>query len=288
MITSGLVIFGITILIIIILGLYEYRVNKTIPIPKRIWTYQDDENRSSKIQKMCIRSWKKYHPNYEIIVLTRKTVKGYVRIPEEILSHPSLQTDHFWELVCLYTLAEHGGIWMNPTILMSERMEDWLFPRKGEFSGFYYKQLSTSSGTPMLETSFLACDRGAPFITKWKQEYASIAHYLTIEKYVESRKNMGMDLTPFHDPIQQVMLVAAQKVLQLDQYPIDTLVLQSTEEGPLRYRMDTKGNVEKGLQLACMVPRYRYPILLLQKDGEKIMEQEMDHSLNNSRCNWLD
>ena len=115
MITSGLAIFAITILIITIFGLYEYHLHKTIPIPKKIWTYQEDADSSPKTQKMCIRSWEKYHPNYEIIILTRKTVKGYVRIPEEILSHPSFQTDHFWELVCLYTLTEHGGIWMNPT-----------------------------------------------------------------------------------------------------------------------------------------------------------------------------
>ena len=109
-----------------------------------------------------------------------------------------------------------------------------------------------------------------------------------IEKYVESRKQMGVNLTSFHDPIQQVMLVAAQKVLQLDKYPRDTLVLQSAEEGSLRYLMDAKGDTEKGLQLACMASSYRHPILILQKEGQKIMEQEMDSSLTNNRCKWLD
>jgi hypothetical protein len=288
MIQSGLVIFAIIILTIVLFGVYEYHIHKTIPIPRKIWTFQEDGVTYPKTSNLCIQSWKKHHPSYEIIILTRKTAKGYVRIPEEILSHPSFQGEHFWELVCLYALTEQGGIWMDPSIIIKKRMEDWLFPRKGEFSGFYHARLTPKDGIPIMESSFLSSQRGSQFLTQWRNEFASVAQYPTIEKYVESRKKMGVDLTPFHDPIQQVMQVAAQKVLQYDNYDRDSILLQSVEEGPLRYLTDTKGDVEKGLQLACMVPRYQFPILMLQREGQKIMEQEVDDLLSMNRCKWLD
>jgi len=288
MISSGLTIFIIVLLIILSLGLYDYHINKTIPIPKRIWTYIEDPDRIPKTAKLCMESWKKHHPSYEIIVLTRKTTKGYVRIPEEIISHPSFETDHFWELVSLFTLAEHGGIWMSPSTLLDGRFENWLFPRKAEYSGFYQEHLTPSNGTPIMEPSFLASKQGSEFIKKWRDEFASIAHHLTIEKYIESRKQMGVDLSPFSDPIQQVMMVAAQRVLQLDAYPRETLLLQSAEQGPLRHRMEAKGDAEKGLQMSCLYHTKRYPIMILRKEEQKIMEQELDYSLSNTICKWLD
>jgi len=37
-----------------------------------------------------------------------------------------------------------------------------------------------------------------------------------------------------------------------------------------------------------MVPRYQFPILMLQREGQKIMEQEVDDLLSMNRCKWLD
>jgi hypothetical protein len=288
MISSGLTIFVILILIIVTFGFYDYHIHKTIPIPKRIWTYVEDPDRIPKTAKMCMESWKKHHPSYEIIVLTRKTAKGYVRIPEEILSHPSFETEHFWEMVSLFTVAEHGGIWMSPSTLLYDRFENWLFPQKAEYSGFYQERLTPSNGIPVMDTSFMASKRGSEFITKWRDEFASIAQYITIEKYIASRKQMGVDLSPFSDPIQQAMLVAAQKVLQLDAYPRETLLLQSAEQGPLRHRMEAKGDAEKGLQMSCLYPTNRYKIMILREEEQKIMEQELDYSLSNDICKWVD
>jgi hypothetical protein len=281
-------IFIVVILLIAILGLYDYHINKTIPIPKKIWTYVENPERMSKTANLCIQSWKKYHPSYEIIILTRKTAKGYIRIPEEILSHPCFETEHFWELVSLFTLAEHGGIWMSPSTLLHDRFENWLFPRKAEYSGFYQESLTTPNGIPVMEPSFMACNQGSKFIKRWRDEFASIAQYLTVEKYIASRKQMSVNLSPFSDPIQQSMMVAAQKVLQFDAYPRDTLLLQSAEQGPLRYRVDAKGDAQKRLQWSCLYQTNRYPIMIIGEEEQKIMEQELEHSLSNTICKWVD
>ena len=52
--------------------------------PKKIWTYWDNPNKIPKTVQMCISSWAKYNPSYEIILLTKKNFKGYVTIPDEI------------------------------------------------------------------------------------------------------------------------------------------------------------------------------------------------------------
>ena len=73
----------ITLLILIIISIlsikyyktYKERFETTANIPKKIWSYWDNNNLPEIIEK-CINTWKIHNPNYEIIVLSKDMVLG--------------------------------------------------------------------------------------------------------------------------------------------------------------------------------------------------------------------
>ena len=228
--------------------------------PKKIWTYWD--SKVPKTVHMCMKGWAKWNPEYEIVLLTKKNFKGYCTIPLNILGHPNFhdKPSRFARLVQLWTLAEHGGVWIDATVLLSQPLGSWMFPHYAECSGFYTRdQLA-------IEPWFFACNKGSPFVKRWRDEYSTLAMYPNVGAY-SGLKN------PIH--------VAAEKVLQ--RYTKDSLYLQ--EDGPLRYLIDAKWNSEKALMNACAMPKP--PIMTLRGDERRIMEQKIEDDLSNINCGWV-
>ena len=280
---TNIIIF-IIILIILIYGFtYSFLYKDYNQAPKKIWTYWHNSD-IPKTVKMCMEGWKKYNPEYEIILLTKKNFFSYVNIPIEISSHPNFNDSsaRFSDLVRIYALAEHGGIWIDGSILLKAPL-DWLFPKYAEFSGFYLESFTKT--TPVIENWFIACNKGSPFIKLWKDEFTNIANYVTVEKYVESRKNLGVDFEKINDPIYLAMHVAAQKVLQIDKYPLDSLILRKAEDGPFKYLVDAKWDSEKALRLACSNKKYQFPIMKMRGAERNVLEKEPD--LSQSICEWI-
>jgi hypothetical protein len=255
--------------------------------PKRIWTYWDREDRIPKSVRMCMRGWAKWNPDYDIVLLTKKNYKGYVTIPEELTSHPNFNDmpARFADLVRVWTLAEHGGVWMDSTILLKSSLNTWLFPKYAEFSGFYLGEM-TKEHPPIIENWFFACNKGSRFVQLWKEEFSQVARYPTVDDYVESRIQMGVDIKRINTPFYLSMHVAAQKVLQIDRYPLESMILRKAEEGPLRYLVDAKWNSEKAIRLACSDPSYQTPILKMRGNERTILDQELEGEFSEKKCGW--
>jgi mannosyltransferase OCH1-like enzyme len=199
------------VLVLLILVGYgmAFRKKKTYnQAPRKIWTYWEEPDHLDPYKclsdraKECMRSWGKLNPDYEIIMLTKKTYQGYTTIPEGIQTHPDLNPDHVKDMIQLWTLVEHGGVWLDPTIYLTQPLDDWMFPKYAECSMF--KQ----------DTSFVACNKGSEFMKKWKDEFAEIARYPNVEKYVESRDSRDLS-----HPSQ----VARSLILKT--YPADSLIV---------------------------------------------------------------
>lgn len=258
--------------------------------PKIIWTYWDNPEKIPKTVKMCIEGWKKYNPDYKVILLTKQNYQNYIDIPLEISQHPNFNDNvtRFADLLRIYVLAEHGGVWIDSSILLKSSLDSWLFPRPAEFSGFYIASFTKKGLPPVIENWFFACNKGSRFVRLWKEEFLQIANYPSVESYVESRKKMGVDYEKINVPIYLAMHVSAQKVLQLDKYPTDTLILQKAEEGPFRYLVDSGWDSEKALKLACSNKSYQTPIMKMRGDERKVIEKYIDSSMSPSNCGWLD
>jgi Capsular polysaccharide synthesis protein len=293
MLRSNIVFFIIVAIILIGFAItFSQKTNYNM-VPRKIWTYWNSSdsaiNKIPKTVKLCMESWKKYNPDYEIVLLTKQNYHNYVTIPVDISSHPNFNDNptRFSDLVRIYTLAEHGGVWIDASVLLKKPLDDWLFPKYAEFSGFYIKSFTKSNQYPIIENWFFACNKSSPFVNLWKKEFTEIARFPNVEKYIESRKEMGVDFEWIPVPIYLAQHVAAQKVLQIDKYPLDTLLLRKAEDGPLKYLVETKWNSEKAMRLACLNKNLQSPMLKMRGSEREVMEKFIDFDLSDEKCGWL-
>ena len=81
--------------------------------------------------------------------------------------------------------------------------------------------------------------------------------------------------------------LSAQKVLQLDQYPIDLMIFHKAEDKPYRYLIDANWDSKKAVRLACSDPSYVNPIMKLTSTERKLIETEINDELSEEKCGWI-
>ena len=202
-------------LLIVFLGvtLFLWMSEKRPPVVKKRWLFSDE-------------------PNIVFdggIVLTSKTYKGYVTIPGELVGHPifTLDAKRFHDLVCLWTLAEHGGVWITPT-MHSQHGGVWYstthrehgehsqhgkhgikkplleYDSNKEFHGYY-----DAEG---IDTRYMECIKGSAFIRAWRDEYSRLAEFPSVERYLQSR-SVGAQQFIGDGFMNSPMMVACKMVL---------------------------------------------------------------------------
>ena len=285
-VTLNLILSGIILLVLIgYLTSFE-RKARCNRIPKIIWTYWDDPDKVPEVVKHCRKSWAKSNPNYKIILLDKNNFKNYVSIPQNLLEHVNFHDNNtrLSDLIRAWALAEHGGVWIDGSVALNAPLDHWLFSKDAEFSGFYIERLTFNMNYPIIENWFFACQKGSPFMKKWRDEFSKLSEFADVDKYLESRKEMGVDVQNIGDPTYLAMNVAAQKILQIDKYPINNLILRRAEDGPFKYLADSEWDAEKGLDLACRDHSYKIPILKMRSDERKILDKRKD--LTPEKCGW--
>lgn len=88
-----------------------------------IWVcwLQGEEN-APEIIKACIASMRKWAKGYEIRLITDKNLLEYVNIPEYIIrkyQEGKITFTHFSDILRTCLLYEHGGIWIDSTVLLT-------------------------------------------------------------------------------------------------------------------------------------------------------------------------
>lgn len=250
-------------------------------VPKKIWSYWENPAKVPYAIRLCWESWRKHQPDYEIVILTKDTYKGYVTLPEHILAHPIFNphSSCFTDALQVQTLAEHGGVWLDSSVLLQQPLDRWMFPKYAEFRGFY-----RGANPQAIQTWFLACNRGSPFLKAWYKELLTAADYVTAESYVEDRKKAGIQLDHLRDPIGSLLEVALQTVLQYNKHPMESLILTPAEEGPLQYLAASKGDTAAGIQQLCNNPKRRTPLVKIENPGDPVWESEW----TTEQCGWVD
>jgi len=96
-------------------GYYNY-----IKLPKNIFCFWDKGyDLIPDIGKICIHSWIKHNPEYNIILLNRKNVYNYLdkNILDFIWTKNQIQTQS--DLIRINLLSKHGGIWIDMTLFVN-------------------------------------------------------------------------------------------------------------------------------------------------------------------------
>lgn len=234
-------------------------------VPKVLWAYWDSEKIPSIVQK-CIDGWKQFNPDWKVVVLNKTNLKQYLTISDIYINHPNFNDSHarFTDFVRLCVLAEHGGVWIDASIILKERLDKWLFQKEAEFAGFYLEQFTTRESSPVIESWFLACQRDSEFMKLWRDEFLSMSTFAHVNDYIDSRRKMGVDFQKISYPDYLAIHVSAQKVLQIDKYPLDRLILYKAEDGPYKYLYDTNWDSILGIYEAGHHPSQSYPLLKMR------------------------
>ena len=104
---------------------------KPILPDSNIWIcwWQGIEN-APELVKLCIESIKRNANNHKVVVLTEKNYKNYIKLPDYIVEkyqNRKMCSANFADVLRISLLAEHGGIWLDATIFMTDSFDSSIY-----------------------------------------------------------------------------------------------------------------------------------------------------------------
>lgn len=95
-------------------------------IPKIVWVFwmQGLEN-APKLVKSCINNIKQQFNDYKIVLLSKENISTYVKLPNFILekwNEGIITTTHFSDILRNNLLLNHGGYWIDATVLITGKI----------------------------------------------------------------------------------------------------------------------------------------------------------------------
>lgn len=153
-------------------------------IPKRIWTYWNQEQPDRFVQQ-CIQSWRLQCPDYEVVLVHPGNLHQHVpdaALPAQFAQlHPTKQSD--W--LRLFLVALHGGYWLDASTLLTHSL-DWMHSTSAadtaSFVGFYLEKFTHNPQYPVIESWAFGAAAQSAFVTAWQKEF----HHALIERGTEA------------------------------------------------------------------------------------------------------
>lgn len=100
---------------------------------RKIWfCWMQGENNMPLIVQLCLKSVRKHANGHEVIFLDRKNYSKYVSLPqsiEHLYRSGKLKQAHFADILRVYLLAEHGGLWIDATVFVAKDLPELIFKR---------------------------------------------------------------------------------------------------------------------------------------------------------------
>lgn len=165
-----------------------------------MYWHQGIENAPLIIQK-CVESVKKYHPDYEIKVLSFDTVKDYVNIPQkyyDLFGQKRIPIAIFSDILRLYLLTTYGGTWIDSTLYFTDRIPEDIL--KSDFCVMQKDPITDAFGDKM-SCYFIHAKKGSLFIhlirnsiENYWQEQNFVIHYFMFEHIVSMISEVNDEL----------------------------------------------------------------------------------------------
>lgn len=96
-----------------------------------IWFYwMQGEKNMPPIPELCLNSLRKHAKGHPVIFLDADNVNQYVNIPFEIAKAyqtGKLKQAHYADIIRIMLLAQHGGLWMDATLLVTRDLPETIF-----------------------------------------------------------------------------------------------------------------------------------------------------------------
>ena len=252
-------------------------------IPKLIWSYWHEET-PPPVVEACVDTWRRFCPDYTIHIIHHGNAASFVPKMKDVPT--SLSHAHFADMLRIYLLREHGGIWMDATIFLRANL-DWvhsLQQRSGaELVGYYmvFYEGFEESHPPVLENWFLACVANSTFVNAWCDEFERAININDPPKYLkelEERYNVDLSTIPEGTRDYLQMHCSAQMVLQTDSTMIDRLALLDARKGPFRYLVNNEWDSIAAVRELCSDDHDDQPLVKMRSRERNPMSQ-LDETL---------
>ena len=109
-------------------------MNNRQNIPQRIFTFWEPADKMPAYIRLCINSWKKVLPEYEIIILDYSNLNQWLDNCYDEILYKEFSLAKQADAIRCAVLRRHGGIWLDAdTVLLSDKVRD-IFNTSAEFS----------------------------------------------------------------------------------------------------------------------------------------------------------
>ena len=129
-----------------------------------IWTcWLQGEEKAPLIVKRCLKSIKNNKNDFPVIIITEENFKTYVNIPEFIVKKWKsgiISNTHFSDILRCALLIQNGGIWIDSTCYLSDKIPDFVF----ENSFFCFKHKRRLEDTIELGSWFMYSVNNNPLL----------------------------------------------------------------------------------------------------------------------------
>lgn len=220
-------------------------------IPNVIWTFWDGEE--PELVKKCIGSWKKYNPEYKIIVLNKNNLKDYLSDDINSIPHTEDFIQRYADFVRVNVVKKYGGIWMDASIICQAPLI-WIHDIQNsegtEYICYYRDGFSNDEfrkKAPIMENWFFASVKESKYITDLYKEMIRFSSIPKVSDYLDQLREEKIDFQnlPPERYDYLVMYLIGSAVLQRNKYNITLL---KSDDGPLRHWIKHGFDQKKGAE----------------------------------------
>jgi hypothetical protein len=124
--------------------------------------------------RLCLRSWKYYNPDWNIIELDSNNLNNYINFKEDFIDISGKNIPHAAksDIVRIILLKKYGGLWVDATTFCTRSLNEWLdeYIQEGVF-GF-----KNPGPDRLLSSWFLYGEKDNYVINQW---FLKVKHYWT-------------------------------------------------------------------------------------------------------------
>lgn len=237
---------------------YGYLVDKYLPregetkqSTPTIWTmWWQGQDQMPPIVKACIRSMHRHvSKNVRIVLLTKDNFSDYVKIPGYILDKVEkklITLTHLSDIIRMALLAEHGGMWLDSTLYVTQDIPDEMVTRGFFSTGTTYH----CSQISMCKWSSFAIGGGNIVFdfmkdllyTYWKEHDKFLDYFI-----IDYGLRMFYDKSPvFRQEVERdcIFIEHIHSVTPRLNEPYDPKVMEESSAASMFYKLTYKGDLK--------------------------------------------
>jgi hypothetical protein len=144
----------------------QFVVDMPNGVPNLIWLYWNTPlEQAPDVVKLSVRTWRQKNPDYDVVLINDDNIKDILGFDFHAVFNIATVNLGFAmkaDILRLYLLSTHGGVWADTTTFCVRPLSEWL-PQATEKTSFFTFRHKTNKTRPV-EVWFIASEKGGEVI----------------------------------------------------------------------------------------------------------------------------